>query len=123
MLEIVDIGVEDAIAYRVGAKFTKDEMNEVLSLFQEKIDKGEKLIVYQEIAGFGKIEPGALLEKMKFFNKAGLSHFSRVALVTQEKWVKQIADLEGRLFTSFQMKGFPMEEKDQAIEFLRKENQ
>ena len=119
MLEIIDIGVENAIAYRVGATFTKEEMNAVLSLFKEKIDNGEKLIVYQEITGFGKVEPGALLEKMKFFNKVGLSHFSRVALVTHEDWVKQIADLEGRLFKSFQIKGFSTEEKDQAIEFLR----
>ena len=31
MLEMMDIGVEDAVAYRVGGKITQEEMTSVLS--------------------------------------------------------------------------------------------
>ena len=47
MLEMIDIGVENTIAYRFGGKITEEEMIAILAIFREKIDKGEKLKVYQ----------------------------------------------------------------------------
>ncbi len=119
MLEIIDIGLEHVIAYRVGEKVTRDEMNKVLDLFKEKIDRGEKLMVYQEIMDFKGLEIEALVEKLKFFSKAGLSHFSRVAVVTPKKWATRLVELEGRLFKGFQMKGFAMEDRKKAVQFLK----
>lgn len=121
MLEIIDIGVEKAIAYRLDKKITEDEMASVISMFRRKIDKGEKLIVYQEVAGFGGVEFDAMIEKFKFFKDVGISHFSRIAVVTHKKWIHQLVDLEGRLFKNIHMKGFSIEEKDKAIEFLKNE--
>ncbi|MCP3891498.1 MAG: hypothetical protein GY702_21920 [Desulfobulbaceae bacterium] len=40
MLEMIDIGVENTIAYRVGGKVTEEEMITILTIFKEKIDKG-----------------------------------------------------------------------------------
>lgn len=121
MIEIIDIGIEDAIAYRLENKISKDEMTSLLSLFKEKIDQGKKLIVYQEIVSIGGAEFEALLEKLKFFKKVGLSHFKRVAVVTHKKWIHKIVDIEGKLFTHLDMKGFPLEAKEAAIEFLEKD--
>lgn len=119
MLEIVDIGIEKAVAYRLDKKITEEEMVSVISMFRKKIDLGEKLIVYQEVAGFGGVEFDAMIEKFKFFKDVGLSHFSRVAVVTHKKWIHKLVDIEGRLFKNMDMKGFSIEEKDQAIEFLK----
>ncbi len=119
MLDIIDIGFEEAIAYRFGGKVTKEEMDLALSLFKEKIDKGEKLIVYQEIESIGGAEITAMLEKLKFFNKVGLSHFKRVVVVTHKRWIHKIVDLEGKLFKNLHMKGFALEDKEKAIQFLK----
>ena len=43
MLEMIDIGVENAVAYRFGGKITEEEMTAVLAVFKERIEKGEKL--------------------------------------------------------------------------------
>jgi len=67
MLEMMDIGVEEAVAYRVGGKITEEEMTSALSIFKEKINKGEKLVVYQEIESIGGAEFDAMIEKLKFF--------------------------------------------------------
>ena len=119
MLEIIDIGIENVIAYRLDKKITEQEMVTVISMFRERIDKGEKLIVYQEVSGFGGVEFDAMVEKLKFFKEVGLSHFSRIAVVTHEKWIHKLVDLEGRIFKKINMKGFPVEEKDKAIAFLK----
>jgi len=119
MIEMMDIGVEKAVAYRVGGKITEEEMTSVISIFKEKIDNGEKLIVYQEVAGFDGVEFDAMAEKFKFFIEFGISHFNRIAVVTHKKWIHNLVDIEGKLFKNVDMKGFPIEEKDKAIEFLK----
>ncbi|WP_020587716.1 STAS/SEC14 domain-containing protein [Desulfobacter curvatus] len=45
MIEMIDIGISDAIAYRIEGKITEEEMKAVLAAFKEKIRKNEKLIV------------------------------------------------------------------------------
>ena len=48
MLELMDIGVENAVAYRLGGKLTDAEMNTVFSVLREKIDEHGKVSIYQE---------------------------------------------------------------------------
>jgi len=122
MLEMIDIGFEKAVAYRVEGKITEEEMTSVFSIFKEKIDKDEKLIVYQEVVSFGGVEFDAIVEKIKFFINFGISHFSKIAIVTHKKWIHRLVDLEGKLFKNIDIKGFPIEEKDKAVEFLRNAN-
>ena len=77
------------------------------------------MIVYQEVVSIGGAEFDAMFEKFKFLKDVGMSHFSRIAVVTQKKWIHKLVDLEGRLFKNIDMKGFPIEKKDKAIEFLK----
>ena len=119
MLEMLNIGVEEAVAYRVGGKITEEEMTSVLSIFKEKIDQGEKLLVYQEVESIGGATFDAMVEKLKFLFDVGLSHFSKIAVVTHQKWVHHLVDLEGKLFKNMDMRGFSLEEKDEAIKFLK----
>ena len=119
MLEVIDIGVENAVAYRFGGKITEEEMTTILTIFKEKIEKGEKLIVYQEVVSIGGVELDAMIEKFKFFRDVGLSHFDRIAVVAHTKWLHKLVDLEDKIFPNINMKGFSADEKDQAVEFLK----
>ena len=121
MLEMIDIGFEKAVAYRLGGKITEEEMTSVLNIFREKIDKGEKLIVYQEVESIGGAEFDAMIEKFKFFTDVGFdfSHFSKIAVITHKKWIHKLVDIEDKIFKKVDMKGFSIEEKDKAIEFLK----
>jgi len=119
MLEFIDIGFDKAIAYRIGGKITEEDMTSAMSLFKEKIDNGEKLILYQEIVSIGGVEFDAMVEKLKFLSEVGFSHFSKVAIVTDKKWLNKIVDIEDKLFKNIDIKGFPIGEKDKAIEFLK----
>ena len=94
-------------------------MTSILTIFRDKIDKGEKLNVYQEVVSIGGVEFEAMVEKLKFFREMGLSHFNKIAVVPHKRWLHKLVDLEDKLFKSISMKGFSIEEKDQAIEFLK----
>jgi len=119
MLEIIDIGIPNAVAYRFGGKITEEEMTSVIARFREKIDLGEKLIVYQEVVSFGGVTFDAMAEKLKFFLDVGISHFSKVAVVAHKKWIHHLVDIEGKLFKGIDMKGFSIEEKNKAVAFLK----
>lgn len=119
MIQMIDIGMSEAIAYRIEGKVTEEEMKALLSVFEQKLDKNEKLIVYQEVERIGGAEFEAIIEKMKFFHKFGISHFRKIAVVTHKRWLHKLVDLEGKLFKGIEMRGFPTEEKETAIAFLR----
>ena len=119
MLEMMDIGIEKAVAYRLGGKITEDEMKQVLSALKEKIESSGKVFIYQEIESFGGVEFDAIVDKFKFFSDIGISNISRIAVVTHKKWMHRIIDLEGKLFNKIDMKGFSIDDKNEAIEFLK----
>jgi len=119
MLEMMDIGIEKAVAYRLGGKITEDEMRLVLSALKEKIETYGKVLIYQEIESFGGVEFDAIVEKLKFFSDVGISNISRISVVTHKKWMHKIIDLERKLFKKIDMKGFSIDEKNEAIEFLK----
>ena len=109
MLEIIDIEIEKAVAYRLGGKITEDEMRLVLSALREKIENYGEVLIYQEIESFGGVEFDAIVEKFKFFFDVGISNISRIVVVTHKKWMHKIIDLEGKLFKKIDMKGFSID--------------
>ncbi len=118
MLEMLDIGNENVIAYRLEGKVTQEEMKSVMTLFRKKIQQGKKINIYQEIVSIGGVEMDAMVEKFKFFLDAGISHFDKVAVVSSKKWIPRLINLEDKLFRRINMKGFSTDEKPEALRFL-----
>ena len=120
MLEMMDIGIDKAVACRWGGKITEDEMKLILSSLKEKIEKYEKIHIYQEIDSFGGVKLNALVEEFKFLFDVGLSHFDKAAVVTDKKWVHKMVGVEDKVFRKIDMKSFPKDKREEAIEFLKK---
>ncbi len=119
MLEMMDIGIDKAVACRWGGKITEDEMKLILSSLKDKIDKYGKIHIYQEIESFGGVKLDAIVEEFKFLFDVGISHFDKAAVVTDKKWVRKMVDLEDKIIRKIDMKSFPTDEKQEAIEFLK----
>ncbi len=77
------------------------------------------LVILEVIESFKGIEIAAIVEEFKYLHEVGISNISKVALVTDREWIKEIVNVESKIFKSIQMKCFSMENKDAAIEFLR----
>jgi hypothetical protein len=64
MLEMLDIGIEDAIAYRIEGKVTEDEMKSVIAVLKEKIQAGEKLSIYHFLSSSNRTRRSPLNVKI-----------------------------------------------------------
>lgn len=119
MIEMLDIGLNNVVAYRLEGKITEAEMKSVMALLREKIQQGEKINIYQEIVTLGGVEMDAMVEKFKFFLDVGISHFDKIAVVSSKKWIQKLIQIEDKLFKGINMKGFSTDEKDKALAFLK----
>ncbi|MCG8552256.1 MAG: STAS/SEC14 domain-containing protein [Desulfobacterales bacterium] len=120
MLEFLDMNIPGVVGYRLEGKISTREMNQVLDRFREIIDRGEKIHLYQEVTSLGGLELEALVDKLRFFLDAGLSNFGRVAVVAEKKWIPRLVDFESKFVRHIDMRGFSMDEKEDALAFLRK---
>lgn len=83
MLEILDIGVERAIAYRLAGKVTEKDMKLAFGIIKEKIEQYGEVYIYQEIDDFIGMEFDAMTEKFKYLFENGVSNITRIAVVTE----------------------------------------
>ncbi len=119
MVEMTDIGIDNAVAFRMRGKVTESDMTSVLSDAKEKINRYGNIVILEIIESFKGIEIAALVEEFKYLHKVGISNISKAAVVTDKKWLKDIVSIEGKIFKNIEMKCFSTEDKDAAIEFLK----
>jgi len=118
MLKIMDIGLDNAVAFTVSGKITQQEMHLVLEAAREKVVSHGSIVILERIESFEGIEVAAIVEEFKYLLDVGFSNISKVAIVTDKKWVKHIVRIEDKLFGNIDIKCFHNEEQPQAIEFL-----
>ena len=123
MLEMIDIGVAQAVAYRLVGKINKDDMTQVFDAIHEKVEQFGAAYIYQEIDAYTGVEFAAMLEKIKFLFENGLANISRVAVVTDKSWLQKIVALEDKLFKNIDLQCFVQQDKKLAVEFLKEHKQ
>lgn len=118
MLELIDCDIEGAVAWRLGGTITDDDMHLALDAVRSKLLNHEKVSVYQEILDFGGVELDAVMEKLRFLSEFGVSHFRRIAVVTDKQWMHKVIAWEDRIFSKVSMRAFTSEERERAFNFL-----
>lgn len=119
MLEMLDIGIENATAFRMSGKLTESDVSLVLSDTKEKIESYGNIVMYQEIESFEGIELAAIFEEFKYLFDVGISNVTRAVLVTDKKWLEKLVKVENKIFKNIAMKYFSFDEKELAIKFLK----
>jgi len=119
MLKLIDIKIDNAVAFEVSGKVTEDDMVLVLNDVKQKIERYKQIVLFERIDSFNGVEIAAMLEKFKSLFEVGLSNIVKIAIVTDKKWLSQIVNIEDKFFRKIEMKSFSVEEQGQAIEFLK----
>lgn len=119
MIELLNIGIDNAIAMRISGKVTEADMTLVLNKMREKIEKYGNIVIYKELDSFNGVEIAALVEEFKYLFDAGIPDISKAVLVTDKKWLKTLVSIDDKIFKNIEIKYFPTEEKESAIEFLK----
>ena len=119
MLEMIDIGIDNAVALRASGKITESDMSLILSDAKAKIERHGNIVLFEIIESFEGIEIAALVEEFKYLFEVGISNISKAAILTDKKWLERIVSIEDKIFKNIEMKCFSIEDQELAIEFLR----
>lgn len=119
MLEMIEIGIDNAVAFRVSGKITQSDMTLVLNNAKEKIERYGNIVIFEQLDSFKGIEIAAIIEEFKYLFDVGISNIRKAALVTDKDWLEKIISIEDKIFKKIEMKCFSIEEKASAIEFLK----
>ena len=119
MLEMIDIDIDHAVAFRMSGKITESDMSLVLSDAKEKIEKYGNIVFLEQIDSFKGVEIAAIIDKFKYLFEVGISNITRVAVLSDKRWIEKIIGIEDKIIKSIEVKCFALEDKELAIEFLR----
>lgn len=119
MLEMMEIGIDNAVAFCVSGKITERDMSLVLSEAKKKIEQYGNIVLFERIDSFEGIELSAIADEFEYIFKVGISNMKKAAVITDKKWIETIVNIEGRIFKNIGMKCFSTEDQDSAIEYLK----
>ena len=90
MLTMIDIGIDNAVAFTLSGKVTEDDMKRVLMDAEAKTVDHGGIVIYEEIESFSGIELAAIVEELKYLVHAGLKHIKQVAVVADARWIEKV---------------------------------
>jgi len=110
----------DLVKVEIGGKVTADEMSaglDTLLPLTQKMTNGRMLALYHDIEF---PEAGAILEEMKrlpqLFGMIG--KVKNVALVSDQKWIRDMAMLEGTVMPGMKIRSYEFKDHAQAETYL-----
>jgi hypothetical protein len=119
MLELIDIDIDNAVAFRVSGKITENDMSVVLERASEKIEHYGDIVFFEQIDSFNGIEIGAIVAELEYLFDVGLSNIKKVAILTDEKWIESVASFESTIFVGIEIKCFSTDDQLSAMMFLK----
>lgn len=123
MIEIIDFKEKDIVGFRFDGEIEKADIRRVWKELEEKLEANGKLRFYAEGGNFRltDISPDALVEDFRQWlkNPGSITKMERAALVTDQKWLRTLADVEFSLIPTMSGGTFSTAEKEQAVEWLK----
>lgn len=114
-MKIYDAG-DKVIGVKIDSKLTKEDYQRLIPLIETRLDKVGKLKLFMQFEEFDGIEPGALLEEMKFDAKHR-HDFEKIAIVGHKRWHQWAAKLS-EIFFDAEIKYFGADEVQPAWRWL-----
>lgn len=121
MLQLLDFGRPDVLAYRTSGVLTDDDVHTATEAF-DRVLKGRPTVhLYAEVENLGGVEIRALWTDLVYGLRhiGDLRHIGRVAVVTDVGWLRRVAETEALLLPVGTLHTYPMEERDDARAWIR----
>ena len=116
-------GEKDIIALSVGERIEKDEMELAFRLLDEAFARDGKVHIFVEVLDFQSIAPDALLFDLRhvLHYLARLRQFGRIAIVTDQSWVRIASRIESALLPYVSYEVYPVTQRDRALAWVKGE--
>lgn len=118
MLEVLP-APDHVVAMRVSGQVDKDDIERGIAAVEEALARQERIAVYAEI-GMSGMTPGAFARDLGY----GLRHlrelrrFARMAVVTEQEWVRRIVQVQGRILPQIEIRTFAPGERGEALTWV-----
>ena len=117
MVKIIDFENDKVIGMSIDGKIEAGDIELIASLCEEKFNKADKLSIYVEMESFKGLSIEAFFKDLKFAIK-NFSKFDKKAVVTDKAWMQKLGNFSDKLFGSIEIKVFPFEEKEEAMNWV-----
>lgn len=114
-MKIYDAG-DKVIGIKIDSTLTKKDYQRLIPLLEERIDKVNKVKLFIQFEDFEGIEPGAMLEELKF-DARHHDDFDKIAIVGHEHWQEWAVKLS-KIFFDAEIKYFGADEIQPAWRWL-----
>ena len=116
MLQILDVGRPDVLAYRASGVMTEEDIRVVSQAFDRMLEDRQTVHLYAEIENLSGVEMRALwLDLVYGLRHIGeLRHIGRVAVVTDLGWVRTLAQAEALLLPVGRLRTYPSDQREEA---------
>lgn len=115
MLEVLP-GPEHVVSMRVSGRVETKDVERGIAAVEEALTRQGRIALYAEVAISG-MTPGAFARDLGY----GLRHlgelrrFARMAVVTDQKWMRRIIRAEGAILPWIEIRTFAEGERDEAL--------
>lgn len=105
------------IGVNIEGRIEAEDIDRVTKSIEKRLKQGEKLRIYVEINNWTGMSLEAFIKDLKF----SLQHFQdfeKEAIVSDRRWLENLAAVGNTLFSSVEVKHFTFADKDKAVEWI-----
>lgn len=120
MLDLLPSPCPDVVAFRVSGKVTAEDVELAWASIDAALDEGETIGLYAEIVDLGSFTLDGLVKDLAMGLKqiGEWGRFARYAVVSDARWLRAVADVEGKLLPGIEIRTYTLDEKDAAMAWL-----
>lgn len=119
MLQIIP-SAADVVALKMDGRPTREELKRVADLVEASLEKNAKTHIYAEVENFSGLDMNALRDYLpracRMLRKLG--RFGRVAVVSDQRWLRWAAKLESALLPHVSYETFESAERARALAWV-----
>ena len=119
MISTLDVG-PGVLGYHVDGKLQREDIDRAYAELDRTLASAEKIRVYAEVDSLSGT-PGALWEDLRqgFQHWNVIPRIEKVAVVTDLGWVRNVTELEDKLFRGMDMRVFPLARAAEARSWIQ----
>lgn len=117
MIENIAFQADNIAGFRIAGKLTPEAYDGIREVVDEKLARHSKLRVYVEIPASVEISVETFFKDLKFA-LSSWDRFDREAVVTDQRWLKNVSDIAGKLMPGIEVRTFAMADADAAKQWI-----
>lgn len=123
MLRKLTFSDDKVLAFRWEGEFNKEAFDQAMNEFLPEFKTRDRFDIYLELLDISGVESKAVWDDLKFYSgnaKELVKKIDKVALVTDNSWIKNIAETSYKLVPGIELKSFKLDESDVARQWVIK---